>query len=379
MISARHAFLRIPITSGVTLLALTTSLSAPEFDDVDVSDIGDTDYVQTIVDSGFITETVINPVARQARNSEDVNFVGHGDGDQRDYVLNTEVQYNGIGYVNGVCTGTLISPNQVLTAAHCIPDDENADITFSIVHTAINGDEDRLHLQAADVWTHPQYEPSNDETILPRVIPYDIAVILLETPAPDAFNTFPIATMPSYVTNAEVLGYPGDLMGLTIHTNVQAIITENHHYALSTYDMAQGSSGGPMIYDGHIIGVNSANNVAQQRAYQAAIYNGIFSDPSVDWLPDEAELEIRIVEVGMTSRLNVRSEPHTGASINNGLQDGDCVIVDRTLEGGWLQVRFNPLTAPSAMQNISAEYVSEPRYMDAYSASEMCPNFPSPA
>ncbi len=53
-----------------------------------------------------------------------LDFIGerniHGE-DERTPVLNTSVApYSSIGYLSGGCTGTLIAPNAVLTAGHCL-------------------------------------------------------------------------------------------------------------------------------------------------------------------------------------------------------------------------------------------------------------------
>lgn len=76
------------------------------------------------------------------------------------------------------CSGTLIGPKAVLTAAHCV------DGTFSIVFARRLGSSEAPVRQVAQVVVHPQYNPNGPENPSLAAPPNDIAVVLLREAAP---------------------------------------------------------------------------------------------------------------------------------------------------------------------------------------------------
>lgn len=118
------------------------------------------------------------------------------------------------------CTGTLVAPQVVVTAAHCIVEDggtvgdaSSVQVVFGVLDTSEASDDQRVNV--SQVIPHPEYlqgDQSVDETGLGK--DNDIAIYILESPID--FATVPVLP-PSMVdsamtegTNVIVTGYGTD-------------------------------------------------------------------------------------------------------------------------------------------------------------------------
>ncbi len=369
--------------SGLCATAATSAFLI--FGDDDRDFIPDFDgFTQDDAEGNTLTEVVIAPSMRLPVTAEQANALIRADGDQREPVLNTQSQYNGVGLVNDRCTGVLIQNDVVLTAAHCFDNADN-DIEFVAIHTELNGDRDVFRASATrdQLWMHPYYQPTPGSSVMPlNNIPFDVALVFLDRAAPDVFNTMDLTSVNMDVQvrhEVHVMGYSADLNGLHAHWNCDAFRLARHFLISDTCDGAQGISGGIVIDSAtnNIIATNSALSQSFEETYHTPFFNGIFSDPELEGVMFEPHLEIRFVEVN--SVLNVRSRPSTQSVISSQLIDGECVIVDGEVvnEGMlWLQVRFNTLSAPTVHQNVASAYLSGPVYMNAHEARRQCPNLP---
>jgi secreted trypsin-like serine protease len=181
------------------------------------------------------------------------------------------------------CSGTLIKPDLVMTAAHCLDDFHQFADPLSVVYGSSDlADNDGLEIQVAAWDRHAQYNPYLD--------PWnDIALILLENDIPDAVNapilapeqyeTFlmpgTIVTIAGYGQNSD-LGY-GELfygeVPVIVRDEFQIQVGENNPAAPNA---CYGDSGGPIyVMDGEVMyvtGVASHLPFGAQQCGESAIY-----------------------------------------------------------------------------------------------------------
>lgn len=172
-------------------------------------------------------------------------------------ILTDETAFRAVGRLNvagsGFCTATLVAPDRVLTAAHCL----------FIKRTGARARPDRLHFLAgyrkgayrahrvvAATVLHPDYAFDAGRSLAGAAA--DIAVLTLSAPIPPAEATpIPIAEG-GFTPGAEVttVSYARDRAELPSIERGCAILGAQGGALLSSCDVNQGASGGPMLAEG---------------------------------------------------------------------------------------------------------------------------------
>jgi len=312
---------------------------------------------------------VRNPLLTVARS--DIGSIDNNDGDSPTLVFITNNFASGIGQLavgNNLCTASLISESIAITAAHCVYEQDVSNITLNLSHQDL---EDRFSSNVVDSWIHPFFSENINPTLISSaMIPYDIALIRLETPAPDIFTHYTVKTVNERFFFGDAYGYAANYSGLISQDGLSIANTDG--YSISDFDAAKGVSGGPVFKTNTngIVAINSAMNFDNQESLHTPIFPGIFT--TSDLMEDASLMDVYRVAVNKDSVLNVRDGESINSTIINQLPNETCVIVDNQYITGWPQIRLNPSASPMEAF-VSMDYLEPVGQLSGHEILEQCP------
>lgn len=149
----------------------------------------------------------------------------------------------------GFCTATLIAPDQVLTAAHCVYDDQTGEMLSPEnmrFRAGLRNGREAAARDVVQIEAHPKYDPRTGITT--RNIRHDVALLRLDRPIPTS-DLDPFVLHEAVVSGGavSVVSYGRDRENLPSRQDVCQVVATQDDIMLMDCDVTFGSSGAPVF------------------------------------------------------------------------------------------------------------------------------------
>lgn len=186
-------------------------------------------------------------------------------------------------------SGTLVGPNDVLTALHMVFNAERGGWAAGIVVTPgadMAPSFDRPYGSFSDFGTLegrvPNWDLDGDGLLVPTESQNDLAVIGFHSRLGDVAGWLPVVNQPTSL-HGLMLGYPAEGTGL-MGEEAHAVASSQYGVYRVASGLGPGASGGPLLYDvdgqSHLAGVLSAGDGNRT----TSVYAGLFGGDTLAWL-----------------------------------------------------------------------------------------------
>jgi len=242
----------------------------------------------------------LGAATRRPRPRLDGRIVGGQPVNIEDYPYQVSFEY----YGSHRCGGSIISPDWVVTAAHCVAGISEANVQFR-AGSSVRGTNGTLH-QAVQLIAHPLYDSFT--------IDYDVAVAKVTPPFEYGTGVQPIImtdTEPAAGSTSVVSGWgtltPGSGQ-LPLQLQAVEVLITNREVCNTAYDLyggitermicadvpgggkdaCQGDSGGPLVVGGQLVGI-----VSWGLSCALADYPGVYSNvaPLRDFVTEQTGVQ----------------------------------------------------------------------------------------